>query len=302
MDSLAVYSEAFTEAERKIVGKTCVDLNDRRLYAVWSGYTRGEDLIGNNDAEVRCEGLVAGASAESGEEGACTNVGYGVGAVPDNLYDMAYGSHNPPAVGAVGWVFPGGSTKYHFLVEDLTLPPLFTIQAWVYPLNNTASTYFLSFASDDNNNCLLLKASTFSTLREWQHLTITYDGDDTLIFLDGELAPALTHSLFCGDREGALSIGQEQDSVAGDYDASQAAAVVLDTVAIYKTSFPLWRVQQSDASPCIDLNDNDLYALYSGYSRGTDLVGNQDGIVTASEILSPDQPTAVGTYEVRGWL
>ena len=79
---------------------------------------------------------------------------------------------------------------------------------------------------------------------------------------------------------------------------SQAAAVVLDTVAIYSTSFSLARVQQSDESPCINLNDNDLYALWSGYSRGTDLVGDHDGIVTASEILSPDSPTATGTYEV----
>ena len=294
VDSVAVYSEAFPEAERMLTDKSCLDLTDRRLYAAWSGYTRGMDLIGNNDAEVRCEGFAAGTEST----GKCANAGYGMGSVPDGLFDMKYGSHVPPAVGAVGWVFPGGSTKHHFLVDDLTLPPLFTLQAWVYPLNNTASTYFLSYATSDNNNCIVLQASGFSKLREWQHLTITWDGDDTLVFLDGELAPSTVHSKFCGGYTGSLSIGQEQDAVAGSYDANQAAAVVLDTVALYSTAFSLARIKETDESPCIDLSDPDLYALWSGYSRGTDLVGNQDGEVFAAEILSPDQPKTTGVYQV----
>ncbi len=56
-----------------------------------------------------------------------------------------------------------------------------------------------------------------------------------------------------------------------------------------------------ESGPCVNLGAPDLYALYTGYSRGKDLVGGQDGWVTASEIVSPGFPvtTSYQYYEVR---
>ena len=55
-----------------------------------------------------------------------------------------------------------------------------------------------------------------------------------------------------------------QDSLGGTFDSNQAPAMILDTVAIYSRAFDYTEVTNS-TSPCINLNQPSLYALYSGF-------------------------------------
>ena len=88
-----------------------------------------------------------------------------------------------PAVGAVGWLFPGQSTEYYFRVTDLTLPPTFTIETWIYPLVAADGTYFLSWAVSGNDNCLILTSSEFIQVQVWHHLVLTWDGSALYVIL-----------------------------------------------------------------------------------------------------------------------
>jgi hypothetical protein len=295
VDTVAIYNRVFDVTERFATDKTCVDITDPSLMHLWSGYDRGLDKLNSASGHLMLEGFVNGASTESGIS--CSNAGAGLG-TPGDDYEEYEVSYQTPAVGAVGWVFPGSNEEFHFYVE-LTLPLDFSIEFWMYAVDSGDGTYILSWASDDDNNCMLLKGTNLE-VGAWHHFVVTWDGYRQRTFLDGEISSShdISSYQFCGDYTGGLSIGQEQDSVGGSFDADQSPKIILDTVAVYSRALDQDDIA-SHSSACIDLSNVDLFALYSGYSRGKDLVGVNHGIVAAAEILEPGDVTTVGTD--YGW-
>mmetsp|Transcript_25739 Transcript_25739/g.38030 ORF Transcript_25739/g.38030 Transcript_25739/m.38030 type:complete len:1052 (-) Transcript_25739:33-3188(-) len=289
LDTVAIYNRAFDETERGNKGKTCVDMKDSTLVTLWTGYTRGADQVGTNQAEVYFDGFVPGAVGNL----SCSNAGVGEGE-PGPSYDSYTITDATPAVGAVGWVFPGGNTDHHLMVEDFVLPLDFTIETWIYPLNVTSGTYFISWATENNFNCFITKAWSWEKPYEWYHIVVTWDGVSALTYVNGILDESIRYGEFCGEYSGSLSVGQEQDSVGGTFDANQAPPMIVDTVAVYSRAWSGDQITTDVGSPCVDLATPELYALYTGYSRGKDLIGGQDGTLSVSEILSPGQALTDG--------
>ena len=208
LDTVAIYKRAFSASERYTTGKTCVDTADADLVSLWSGNTRGRDLVGANSVDVAFEGFTEGVNGNQ----SCTVEGYGMGEPGSGYasYDM---THVTPAVGAVGWVFPGSDDDYYFMVEDLDLPLDWTVEAWVYPLDSAAGTMFFSFAVSGNSNCLFLNGKSDWTVGKWHHFIITWDGEHQQVYLDGEPTSYYTavDYQFCEKYEGGtLVLGQEQ--------------------------------------------------------------------------------------------
>ena len=175
--------------------------------------------------------------------------------------------------GGVAWDFSHPAAR-HFLrsPKDLTLPPHFTIEAWIYPKSIDTGKYFLSFATSSNFNCLLLQAAGFATANEWHHVVVTYDRHVLSIHDNGELNMRLLVGEYCGDYTGSLVFGQEQDSLGGEFTWSQGAPMLLDTVAIYSRAFDESE-RTTTGKTCVDMTDPNLVNLWSGYSRGADQIG-----------------------------
>lgn len=207
VDTVAVYARAFDETERFNPDKTCVDMSDPSLVSVWSGNTRGKDLLGQNVASVAFEEFSEGVNGNA----SCSVRGFGAGN-PASEYANYNVSHVTAAVGGVGWVFPGSDTAYHLHVEPLTLPLDWTISMWIYPLDAGDGTMFLSFATTTNSNCMFLVGTADWDLRTWHHIVVTWDGDAQTVYLDGAETSMFTDRTysFCGTYTGSLSIGQEQ--------------------------------------------------------------------------------------------
>ena len=83
----------------------------------------------------------------------------------------------------------------------------------------------------------------------------------------GTLQESFRFAEFCGQYRGSLSLGQEQDSVGGTFDANQSPAMILDTVAVYSRAWSQDKVEQREDSPCVNLGDADLYALFVRTAR-----------------------------------
>lgn len=75
-------------------------------------------------------------------------------------------------VGGVGWDFNGDTTAYYFITQnDFVLPEEFTIEFWMLPRRTKG--YVMSWASSDNQNCLLLRNDRISMLNSWHHIVVT---------------------------------------------------------------------------------------------------------------------------------
>ena len=172
-------------------------------------------------------------------------------------------------VGGVGWDFLGDSEGYYFATPaNFTFPDEFTLEFWAYPRSQRG--HLVSFASEDDSNCLLVVNTKFPAYNEWYHIAITYADDTTTLYLNGDAQTGWVWADgFCGDYEGHLVLGQEQDSFLGTFDANQAFDGIIDTVAVYSTA---WETVPADKPVGVDLNNMTLYALYSGYTRARDLV------------------------------
>ncbi|KAL5247231.1 hypothetical protein ACHWQZ_G019178 [Mnemiopsis leidyi] len=117
----------------------------------------------------------------------------------------------------------------------------FSICTWFFKTYADQSRYFLSYAQSGSTNSIILGeeatlgiwvsdskllSDVFLDQQRWYHLCFTWASDSTsAIYVDGEkvkegnLAQGKTKT-----SGGVLNIGQEQDSVGGGYDASQAFA------------------------------------------------------------------------------
>ena len=203
------------------------------------------------------------------------------------------------------WIYSTGQTSDMFkTANDFVFPSsTWTIETWVKPFT-VSSTFWLSFATSSNDNCILYYSSMFPVANVWYYAVVTYDGSSTVAYVDGVVSSAGNYASFCGTYTGSLVFGQEQDSLGGGYDANQACGLEQDTVAIYSTAWSSSEII-SDKN-YVDTTDNDLYALWIGGDlSGTDQTGNGNvayitsssgtttGITTAAATPTPTQsPTA----------
>ena len=142
------------------------------------------------------------------------------------------------------------------------------------PKTRQSGKYFLSWASEAENNCLILKADGFKSINDWHHVVVTYDRHSVSVHDNGVVNMDLMWGYgFCGDYEGSLVLGQEQDTVGGGFEWSQGTEMYLDTVAIYNRDFTEAERRTTDKF-CVDMTDPSLITLWTGYTRGADQVGN----------------------------
>jgi hypothetical protein len=122
------------------------------------------------------------------------------------------------------------------------------------------------------------------------------------VYVNGVLNNAIRHTAFCGSYTGVLVFGQEQDSLAGGFQAAQAADVYIDTIAVYNRSWSASYISSLGASgkTCVNQYDTSLHALWVG-DNSLDQSGNgYNAAVSAFETtagvagICPD-PTATPT-------
>lgn len=287
LDTVAIYSRAWTYKDVATSSSPCINLNDGSLYALYSGYSRGRDLVGSQDGDVTpIEIVTPGQSTTSGatygwDDGdvvfdveTCAAAQQAVGAVPPSFTDSL--------VGGVAWDFLGDSEGYYFATQaEFTFPsPAFTIEFWAFPRSKRG--HLLSFASKSNSNCLLLVNNRFDEYNVWYHMVVTVDSDGaTTTYANGEVIPTTWSDYnvdFCGDYSGHLVFGQEQDAFLGGFDANQAFDGLIDTVAVYSGAWTQGDIP-ANKPVGVNLTNVDLYALYSGYTKGRDLVGSNDAML-----------------------
>lgn len=119
----------------------------------------------------------------------------------------------------------------------------FSVCSWYFKTFADKSRYFLSYAQSGSDNSIILGEDSAGKLGmwvsnkklvsevkleqlRWYHLCFTWSGDNSsAIYVDGERVKE--GAIAVGDTKtggGIMNIGQEQDSVGGKYDASQAFA------------------------------------------------------------------------------
>ena len=272
IDTIAIYDTAWSADEVGVDRPVGVDLRRSDLYALYSGFTKGRDLVGSQDGAVSL--FQFGEGMENSE------------ATVGSSLDML----SPETVGGVAWYFPPDQTDYVIEAPSMNLPTGgFTIEMWIMLESfNSGTTYFVSYCASSNCNCLIAQDSGFSDsdVGKWNHFVMTYDAvtDNTYAYLNGTENSNLIHSEFCGATSGAFVIGQEQDSAFGSYDANQATNMYVDTVAIYSSYWDADQVAARHEDKCVDLHDPTLFTVWSGYTRGKDLVGNNDADIIAESL------------------
>ena len=174
MFCLIVFLFAFCGLVQEVEDSPCVDLGSNDLYALYTGYSRGKDLVGGYHGDVTAAEIVSPGQAYSeAYEFYGDDVQFDVDACSEAQTSAAATSpdFDNSLVGGVGWDFNGDSIAYYFGTgPDFVLPREFTIEFWMYPRETKG--YVLSFASDDNQNCLLLQNSKITTLHEWHHIVV----------------------------------------------------------------------------------------------------------------------------------
>jgi hypothetical protein len=269
VDTLAIYDVVWGSsaiAANKPVG---VDLTNLDLYALWSGYTKGSDLVDNANAELWIKQFTDGMPSTD------ANI---------HTVDML----SPLNVGGVAWDFPDGQTVHYLGTSTSFAWPSgdWTMELWVKIHAVHTNRYFVSFTTSATDNCMVLQQSGFtsSDVEVWRHIAITYVSGTTTttVYKDGVATSALIHTKFCGTTTGSLVVGQEQDSLGGSFSSVQSADMAVDTVAIYSSAWTAAEVA-ANSRTCVSLKDETLWTVWSGFTRGRDLVGNNDASVMPSE-------------------
>ena len=139
-----------------------------------------------------------------------------------------------------------------FGTDDLAAHSICT---WFFKTYGDKSRYFLSYAVSGQDNAIILGESDTLGLwvmgsklvtdvlldqQRWYHLCFTWATDGSAaIYVDGAKVKEGT-SVAAGKTTpagGVMNIGQEQDSVGGRYDATQACAVSLDNLNTFNIKF-----------------------------------------------------------------
>jgi hypothetical protein len=102
----------------------------------------------------------------------------------------------------------------------------------------------------------------------WHHMVIVWDGTSIVIYQDGaDVTSAMLYAPFCNSfADGNLVLGQDQDLPGGGFDPSQAAAITVDTIAIYSSAWTSARA--ATAATCVNRDAPDLVSLYAGLGPG----------------------------------
>ena len=197
-------------------------------------------------------------------------------------------THEPTQTPSIPWYFPGYETTNYIKISAMTFPAnSWTFETWVYPLEVTSGRYWFSFWSN-GGDCMTF-TSDFSSANAWHHVVVTWDGTTALKAYDnGELRSGIANSQGCGSGAfaGTLTLGQEQDSEGGGFDANQAPALHIDTLAIYTNTWTAVEIAETAVNSCVESYPYPptLRSLYVGDGSGaaSDVLGNNPTASVAS--------------------
>jgi len=107
--------------------------------------------------------------------------------------------------------------------------------------------YFVSVAKPSDNNVLIFDGSGLSG--GWNHVAITRNGSSTAAYINGNQDSSFLYQNSFGDNpfvcpEDGFVLGQEQDSVGGDFDSSQDHEGGLDDLRIYNRGLSQSEINQ----------------------------------------------------------
>ncbi len=68
--------------------------------------------------------------------------------------------------------------------------------------------------------------------RVWRQPQYSGGTYTTTVYVNGTENAKFLHTKFCGDHVGSLVFAQEQDTVGGSFDVTQATDAIIDTVAM----------------------------------------------------------------------
>lgn len=161
-----------------------------------------------------------------------------------------------------------------------------TVEMWVKSSNLTKNGALFSYAASTDNDFLIYNSQNLAIYRgaavggstgmsvndgRWHHIAATWQGSsgvtrlykDGLLAWEGMLAPGT--SLTGG---GSLVIGQEQDSVGGGFDATQAFMGEVDEVRIYNAVLTASQIQaryiQGSSNPNLITQASDTVTTVEG--------------------------------------
>ena len=131
------------------------------------------------------------------------------------------------------WTFPAGQLGQNFLLNPISLPSTFTIEAKVKLIGmpDASKLLFSLEKSHPNGNCILEK-STILPDNDWHFVTVTSDGGT---YVDGVAVADQYQNLgtTCAGGTASFSIANDQDGVGNVNDANQATGLQVNFVAIY---------------------------------------------------------------------
>lgn len=206
----------------------------------------------------------------------------------DTDTDESPDKHTRKLTGSSSWYFPGGDTTHYFMVNPITLPSSYTIEAWINPTVISTNTYWLSLATTATQNCMYISTNML-TINTWNHLIVTWDGTTNSLYVNGATSTVTSGvNAVCVAASGSLVFGQEQDVVGGNFQSNQAANMYLDTVAIYDTAWTSAEIPAKNARDCVDFSDSTLYSAW--FDGPVDRTGNGR---TATIVAST---TSAGSY------
>ena len=167
------------------------------------------------------------------------------------------------------WRFPRAQTSYRFQIYPIELPAAYTIEGWVRhvgdPRTTAQGTYFFSFATPANDNCILLNAVGLQD-SAWHHVAVTSEG---YVFLNGERTEALgtnnVRGTACaGKPNSAFVLNIDQDAPAHSLDPEQAANLISNGIAIWDRALTEAQAYERYARGCFGGLDGAWSAWYPG--------------------------------------
>ncbi|MDU0353114.1 LamG domain-containing protein [Paraglaciecola aquimarina] len=179
-----------------------------------------------------------------------------------------------------------GIDDYLILDEQvLTGQTDFTVSVWA-KTTNTGTQAILSGAGTNRNDLLMwfydkdtfrpyLKNTVNGDITvdsvaddNWQHFVWTREGDQSCIYQNKELQGCLTQPTSALSIQ-SLILGQEQDSIGGNFDASQAFNGLLDELVIYHQA----------------MTQSEINALYDNQAAGLNVDGSPRVCPTPATLL-----------------
>lgn len=135
-----------------------------------------------------------------------------------------------------GFTFTGGNTNEYLSLDATAVNDLsdYTISLWVK--NPTSNEYYLSLANSSKDNEMIFGDSLDATA--WKHCVVTRENGTGNAYVNASSNNSFLYNNTYGSDpldvdQGGFIIGQEQDSVGGDFDSNQAHEGNIDDIRIY---------------------------------------------------------------------